>query len=187
MPHYPLHTPETAPAASALQLEQARKKLGFIPNLYAVLAEAPAALESYLSLGAIFDKTSLTPTERQVVLLAASRANHCEYCMAAHSVIARMQSVPDAVVEALRDGHAIADTKLEALRGLTTAVVQKRGVLDAQDLETFFEAGYSRANVLEVILGVAMKTISNYANHIAATPLDSAFASAAWTGKHAGA
>lgn len=71
-----------------------------------------------------------------------------------------MQSVPDAVVEALRDGHAIGDTKLEALRALTTAIVQQRGVLNANDLETFFAAGYARAHILEVIVGVAMKTIS---------------------------
>jgi len=180
MPHYPLHTPETAPEASARLLEQSRKKLGFIPNLYAVLADAPAALESYLSLGAIFDTTSLTPTERQVVLLAVSRLNSCEYCMAAHSRIAEMQSVAATVIQALREDYAIEDTKLETLRIFTTAVVKKRGVLDAKDLERFFAAGYTRAHVLEVITGVAMKTISNYTNHIAATPLDDAFASAAW-------
>lgn len=181
MSQFPLHTPETAPAASARQLEQIRKSLGFIPNLAAILADAPAALEGYFSLGAIFEKTSLSPTERQVVLLAVSRANHCEYCMAAHTVIAKMQSVPGAVVEAIRNGNPIADPKLEALRRFSTAVVRKRGVLDADELESFFNAGYSRANILEVIVGVAMKTISNYTNHIASTPLDDAFAPAAWT------
>ena len=181
MIHYPVHTAESAPPASARQLESIQKNLGFIPNLAGVLAEAPAALESYFSLGALFDKTSLSRTERQVVLLAVSRQNRCEYCMAAHTVIARMQSVPDSVVEAIRNGGRIEDAKLEALRCFTTATVRKRGVLDKEDLEAFFNAGYSRAHVLEVIVGVAMKTISNYTNHIAATPLDDAFASAAWT------
>lgn len=181
MTQFPVHTPGTAPAASARQLEQAQKKLGFVPNLYAVLADAPAALESYFSLGAIFDKTSLTPTERQIVLLAVSRTNGCTYCMAAHTVVARMQSVQEAVIEALRSGHPIAEAKLEALRAFTTAVVRKRGELDAEDLESFLGAGYSRAQILEVIVGVAMKTISNYTNHIASTPLDAAFAPAAWS------
>ena len=185
MTMYPIHTLETAPPSSARQLEQAQKKLGFIPNLYAVLADAPAALESYLSLGAIFDKTSLTPTERQVVLLSVSRTNHCQYCMAAHTVVAQMQSVPAAVIEALRSDHPIADAKLEALRTFTTAVVRKRGELDAEDLDAFLDAGYSRAQILEVIAGVAMKTLSNYTNHIAETPLDNAFAAAAWSGKAA--
>jgi uncharacterized peroxidase-related enzyme len=170
MTHYPVHTPESALPASARQLELIRKNFGFIPNLAGVLAEAPAALESYFSLAALFDKTSLSPTERQVVLLAVSRENRCEYCMAAHSMIARMQSVPNSVVEALRSGGRIGDAKLEALRSFTTAVVRKRGALDREDLAAFFYAGYSRVHILEVIVGVAMKTMSNYTNHIAATP-----------------
>lgn len=185
MTRYPLHTVESAPAPSAPQLEKVQKKLGFIPNLYAVLADAPAALASYLTLGSLFDETSLNPTERQIVLLAASRTNHCEYCMAAHTVVARMQSIPEGVIEALRSGRPITDTKLEALRTFTVAVVRKRGDLDEEDLDSFLDAGYSRAQILEVLVGVAMKTLSNYTNHIAATPLDSAFASAAWSEKPA--
>lgn len=180
MTQYPVHTTETAPAASAPQLEQIRKTLGFIPNLAGVLAGAPAALEGYFSLAAIFDKTSLSPTERQVVLLAVSRENRCEYCMAAHTVISRMQSVPEGVIASLRNDEQIADAKLEALRDFTTTVVRKRGVLDAAELEAFFKAGYSRSHTLEVFVGVALKTISNYTNHIAATPLDEAFASGVW-------
>jgi len=180
MTQYPVHTPGTAPAASARQLEQIRQTVGFVPNLAGVLADAPAALEGYFSLAAIFDKTSLSPTERQVVLLAVSRENRCEYCMAAHTVIARMQSVPEAVVASIRNDASVADTKLEALRDFTTTVVRKRGVLDAAEIAAFLDAGYSRAHILEVLVGVAMKTISNYTNHIAATPLDEAFASAAW-------
>lgn len=185
MTRYPLHTIESAPAASAKQLEKVQKKLGFIPNLYAVLAEAPAALASYLTLDSLLEETSLNPTERQIVLLAASRTNHCEYCMAAHTVVARMQSVPEGVVDALRNGNPIADTKLEALHTFTVAVVRKRGELAKEELEAFLGAGYSPAQILEVLVGVAMKTLSNYTNHIAATPLDSAFASAAWSEKAA--
>jgi uncharacterized peroxidase-related enzyme len=181
MTQFPVHTLKTAPSPSARQLELIQKNLGFIPNLAGVLAEAPAALESYFSLGALFAKTSLSRTERQVVLLAVSRENRCHYCMAAHSVIARMQSVPELVIESIRNDGRIGDAKLEALRRFTTSMVRKRGMLDRRDLEAFFAAGYSRTHVLEVVVGVAMKTISNYTNHIAATPLDDAFASAAWS------
>jgi uncharacterized peroxidase-related enzyme len=181
MTQFSVHTIETAPSTSARQLEQIQKNFGFIPNLAGVLAEAPAALESYFSLGALFDKTSLSKTERQVVLLAVSRENRCHYCMAAHSVSARKQSVPEPVIDSIRNDDRIGDAKLEALRRFTTAMVRKRGMLNQKDLEAFFGAGYSRAHVLEVVLGVAMKTISNYTNHIAATPLDDAFASAVWS------
>jgi len=181
MTQFSLHTIETAPSASVRQLAAIQKNFGFIPNLAGVLAEAPAALESYFSLGALFDKTSLSATERQVVLLTASRENRCHYCLAAHSVVALMQSVPEPVIESIRNDDRIADARLEALRRFTTAIVRKRGMLDPKDLEAFFGAGYSRAHVLEVIVGVAMKTISSYTNHIADTPLDEAFALAAWS------
>ena len=145
MTQYPIHTVKSAPPASAPLLEQIGKKFGFIPNLAGVLADAPAVLEAYFSLAAIFDKTSLSPTERQIVLLAVSFENGCEYCVAAHTVIARMQSVPEAVIEAIRKGDGIPDPKLEALRRLTTVIVRNRGVLFAGDLLPFFDAGYLRA------------------------------------------
>ena len=175
-----IHTPDTAPADSAAILENTAKALGFVPNLFGTFAEAPATLEAYQTLGGLFDRTSFNATERQVVLLAASRSNDCRYCLAAHSVIAGMQNVPRDVVDAIRDDQPIADPRLEALRQFTVAVVENRGWLDAEQLENFTSAGYGNQQILEVILGVAMKTISNYTNHVAATPVDAAFASETW-------
>jgi uncharacterized peroxidase-related enzyme len=177
---YPLHTIDSAPAAAKESLAAARKAYGFVPNLLAVMAEAPTLLKGYGTLIRIFDETSLTPSERQVVLLATSAENECDYCVAAHSVIAQMQKVPEAVVQALRDGTPIADPRLEALRRLTVSIVQSRGWPAAAELEAFLAAGYSQAQVLEVVLGVGAKTLSNYVNHLADTPLDGAFAKAAW-------
>ncbi|RMD64059.1 MAG: carboxymuconolactone decarboxylase family protein [Alphaproteobacteria bacterium] len=178
---YPLHTPETAPEEARAILAEAEKGYGFLPNLLAVMAEAPALLKGYRTLMAVFDETSLSPIERQVVLLSVSAENECRYCVAAHSVIAAMQGVPDDVIQAIRNGRPIADSRLQALRRLSAAFVRRRGWPEEADIAAFLEAGYTRAQVLEVILGVGVKTLSNYTNHVAHTPLDAAFAKAEWT------
>ncbi len=178
---YTIHTVETAPEAAKEALAAAGKGFGFVPNLLAVMAEVPALLTAYRTLIGLFDQTSLNASERQVVLLTASYENRCEYCVAAHSMIAKMQKVPDAVVAAIRDGRLIADSKLQALRAFTSAVVNSRGLPSDADTAAFFAAGYTRTQVLEVVLGVGIKTLSNYTNHVAETPLDQAFAPAAWS------
>lgn len=176
-----IHTPETAPEGSRERLLAAKEKRGFIPNLWAVQAEAPALLEGYQTLDGIFSRSSFTPTERQVVMLTASRENGCTYCMAAHTGLAKMDKVAEEVIAALREDRSIPDVKLEALRTFTRALVNKRGWVDAADLDAFFAAGYGRQQALEVILGVAVKTMSNYTNHIADTPVNGPTAKFAWT------
>ena len=189
MSTFKLHTLASAPAGSLPLLEAANKGLGFIPNLYAQLAEAPTALQAYKQLGALLEQSSLTPEEQQVVLIATSVENHCEYCVAAHSFLARnMVKVPANVITELRDGQPLANAKLNALAVFTGAVVQKRGQLaGSQVLRNFFAAGYTPQHALEVVLGVAMKTLSNYANNLIDTPLDKAFAGEVWeaTGEEA--
>lgn len=177
---FQIHAPENAPEQSREILAGIEKGFGFVPNLLGTMAGAPALLKAYTTLSRIFDETSFTPTERQVVLLATSRENGCAYCMAAHTVIASMHKVPGEVVGALRDGGIIADAKLEALRHFTRAVVASRGWPSETDTARFLAAGYDSRQVLEVVLGVGFKTLSNYTNHIADIPLDAAFAPAAW-------
>lgn len=109
---YTVHTIDSAPSGSKEILANALKSLGFVPNLYAVMSEAPALIKAYASISKIFEETSLSATERQVVLLTTSYENDCEYCVAAHSVIAGMQKVPGDVVDAIRTGRPIADPKL---------------------------------------------------------------------------
>lgn len=170
-----------APLAAQPLLEGARQNYGFVPNLLGGLAESPTVLQAYLNLGVILDKTSLTPVERQVVLLAASIENHCAYCVAAHSIIAKHMIKADAaMVKALREQQPLPDKKLDALATFTRAVVKRRGMVVGKALDNFIAAGYSRAQVLEVVLGVTMKTLSNYANHIMHTPLDAQFQAEAW-------
>jgi uncharacterized peroxidase-related enzyme len=181
MMQYTIHSVASAPDASRHTLASAQRSLGFVPNLLAVMAEAPALLQAYVALDMLFDKTSLTPSERQVVLLSVSYQNDCEYCVAAHTVIAAMQKVPSDVVESIRAGRPIADPRLEALPRFTARVVTSRGMPSPAETRAFLDAGYSKAQALEVILGIGMKTLSNYTNHIADTPIDDAFAAAVWS------
>lgn len=178
---YAIHTSTNAPEGAREILAQSEKTYGFLPNLLGVMAEAPALLKGYRTLMGVFEETSFTPTERQIVLLTVSYENACEYCVSAHTAIAQMQKVPGDVVAAIRDGKPIADRKLEALRAFTAAVVQSRGWPDSTVSEAFFAASYTRAQALETILGVGVKTVSNYTNHLAHTPLDPQFARAAWS------
>ena len=175
-------TLETADEEGRELLGQVQKKYGFVPNLLGNLAHAPKTAQAYLTLGELLGETSFDATEQQVVLLAVSRYNRCEYCVGAHSAISAMQNLPADVIASIRDDQPIADEKLEALRAFTTKVVDQRGWLSEADSDAFLAAGYDQRQILEVILGVAMKTISNYTNHIAETELDAAFADFAWQG-----
>lgn len=179
---FKLHDLASAPVGALPILEAANKGLGFIPNLYAHLAEAPNALSAYKQLGALLEQSALTPEEQQIVLISASIENRCEYCVAAHSFLARnLVKVDGARVDALRAQSCLQDQKLNALVAFTRAVVRERGwVVGSQELKDFFAAGYTQQNALEVLLGVAMKTLSNYTNHLTDTPLDAAFANEAW-------
>ncbi|MCO5168698.1 MAG: carboxymuconolactone decarboxylase family protein [Planctomycetes bacterium] len=178
---HPVHDLESAPAEAQETLAKVRRRLGFVPNLLGTMADAPPLLDAYLSLASAFEQTSFDATERQVVLLAASRANACEYCVAAHTVIAAGQGVADGVLAALRAGEPLQDGKLEALRRFTVAVVVSRGWPDPAAQQAFQAAGYGPRQALEVVLGVGLKTLSNYTNHLAGTRLDDAFAGAAWS------
>ena len=127
MSRFDIHTKETAPAKSAELLATAEKTYGFIPNLLGILAESPATLKAYRTIGQIFDESSFSATERQLVILTASRLNDCRYCVAAHSTVAEMQNVPAEVIAALRDGRPIADARPEAPRRFTVTLVEKPG------------------------------------------------------------
>lgn len=181
MQKFTIHTINSAPQASVPLLSGAKQAYGFVPNLFAGMSESPALLEAYLSLSQIFNKTALSETERQIIMMTANRLNECTYCMAAHSVISQMGGVMQEVITSLREGSKIADPKLEALRVFTIKVAESRGWPTDADIESLIEAGYTRQTVLEVVLGLGLKLLSNYTNHIVQTPLDEAFESQKWT------
>ncbi len=180
MTTFPVHSSETAPEGSKPILAEAQKKLGFVPNLFRVMAEAPAAGEAYLAVMDIFESSSLSDAEKQTVLLSVSFVNECEYCVAAHTMVAGMKNVPAEIIEALRSGTTLPDPKLDALAVLTRSIVETRGWPTEAAQEAFFAAGYGTREYLEVIVGVTVKTLSNYVNHAADTPLDPAFEAAKW-------
>ncbi len=181
MTNFSIHTPQTAPENSQPLLNGAKKAFGFVPNLMGALAASPASLEGYIALSRIFDKSELTPTEREVILMTNNLLNNCEYCMAAHTTVAKMQRLPEDVIESLRAGESLADPKLEALRAFTTKVNLQQGVVAPADSDAFLAAGYTQANILEVVLGTALKVISNYSSNFAAPPVDAAFQANAWS------
>ncbi len=175
MTTFPLHSLETAPEGSKPILNAVQKNWGFLPNLIRLLADAPAAVEAYISLNQIFEKTSFSDTEKQAVLLAVSQVNGCDYCLAAHSTIAGMKKVPADIIEAASTGGNFDDPKLDILVNLTRSIVETRGWPEETLLEAFYAQGYTTANYLELLVGVTMKTLSNYVNHQAKTPIDEAF------------
>ena len=176
-----VHTHETAPEASRGTLEKIRRAFGFVPNLMGVLAESPAALEAYVGVADAFDRCSLGAREKQVVLLTVSVENGCEYCVAAHSLIAAKSGLPEESIAAVRSKRPLSDAKLEAVHRFTRTVVGTRGRSSEAELQAFLAAGFSNAQILEIVVGVAQKTLSNYVNHMAGTPLDAAFESARWS------
>lgn len=178
----PPQTLETAEPRAKAVLESAQAGLGFVPNMYAVMANSPGLLESYQHGYALFRQESgFTPVEQEVVFLSISRENGCHYCMAAHSFVAdHISKVPMPVTDAIRDGVPIPDAKLAALSAFTVKMVISRGQPSRRDVESFLAAGYSERHVLEIILAIAVKTLSNYANHLFHTPVDEVSGSRAW-------
>ena len=167
----------TAPEASQPVLEGIQKGFGFIPNLMATFANSPAVLKGYLALDAQWDQSSFTALERNYVLLAVSLENGCGYCTAAHSTMAKaFLKAPAETVAAIRSGEPTGNEKLDALVGLVREIVAQRGHAEPTTVARFLAAGYTKNQVMELLLGVALKTISNYLDHLNPAPLDAAFA-----------
>ena len=175
MTEFITHTLDTAPQASKVLLQGIEKKMGFIPNLLAAMAESQVMLESYLNLSTLFDKTAFTVTERQLILLSISRFRNCTYCLAAHGTIAKMQKISTEIVQAVYYNLPLEDARLEALRTFTLAVLNAEGFVEQEALQAFYQAGYQKQQVLDVVLGISFKTLSNYVNHINDTPIDANF------------
>lgn len=176
---FPIHSPEAAPEAARPWLAKAKARFGFVPNILAGLAEAPAALEAYMTAMEIFQRTAFSEIERDVILITISAYNECSYCVAAHSTAGAAHGLSADDLANLRAGRPLADARLEALRRFTRLVVEKRGWVDDADIQAFLAAGFARPQALEILVAVAAKTLSNYANHLIGTPIDEPFAAQA--------
>jgi len=181
MPKFKLHTKDTAPEGAHGVMDAYTERFGFVPNLIGVMAQSPAATKGYAQTYGLLAETDFTPAEQQLLFLTISRANGCTYCVSAHTMAGQMMGLDEDTINAVRDGRPILDSKLAALSEFALKVVEKRGHVSRDDINDFLTAGYSQAQILEVLLAIATKTISNYMNHIAETPLDEAFSPARWS------
>lgn len=179
---FPIHTRQSAPSDARQTLDKVVEAWGFLPNLGAVIAESPAALELlWAGYGALTSKGTLTAAEQQLIAVAASRENRCAYCVAAHSTMALGLKLPLDALHAAREALPIADRRMNALRLAAERLVRQRGFLSADDKRDFFNADYTPAQLLEVVGWIAMKTLTNYTNHIADTPVDEQWMGQSWT------
>ncbi len=175
-----VHTEENHPEHAAEVLGRVKSTYGFVPNLLGALSESPSAADAYMYLGNALRDSSFTPEERHVVWFTINTIHECHYCMAAHTGIAKSEGISDAVIETARSGGDYADAKLQALKEFTTKMVLDRGWVQPSDIEAFVAHGYSQRTVLDVILAISHKVLSNYTNHVVETPVDAPFAKFEW-------
>ncbi|KZN13616.1 carboxymuconolactone decarboxylase family protein [Marinomonas sp. TW1] len=185
MTEFTLHNLDTTPEGSKAILENAVKQMGTIPSLYAVMAESPEILQAYTQLHQAFTNTSFDAEELTVVWQTINVEHECHFCVPAHTAIAHSMGVDKALIEALRNSEPMPTEKLQALQDLTLTLVRQRGFASDEELAAFYAAGYEPKQVLEIILGLSQKVISNYVNHVAKTPVDDMFKPFAWSKKQA--
>jgi AhpD family alkylhydroperoxidase len=180
MSTYPIHTIESAPEKSKAALEGLKKNFGLVPRLAATMAESPVLVNGFVGAFANFHGGSFTGAERQVLLLTNAVANSCAWAVAFHSTMALKEGVGPEDVRAIRERRPPEDRKSAALSALTRALIEKRGHLDERDLGSFAAGGFASAQVLEVIAGLAVSTMANYAGNITKPSLEEPFQAQAW-------
>ena len=165
-------TVDTAPAASRPLLEAVRRQLGVVPNLFRLAATSPAALEGYLSLSGALAKGTLEPATRERIALAVAQVNGCDYCLSAHTYLAKhLAKLDDAEIAANRNASSN-DPKAHAAVRFAAAVARQRGEISDAELAAARRAGYDDAQLVEIVLHVALNTWTNYLNLVARTEID---------------
>jgi len=181
MKPFPIYNEDSAPEESQSILSDVKNDFGMIPNLEGVMSEAPALLASYTHNWAAFQTSSLSAIEQQVVYMTVNVENNCEYCVPWHTKLSELAFIPKAEIENLRQGGALADDRLNTLHQFTKTIVRTKGAIASADLNAFLSAGFAEKQALEVVLGVAIKVMSNYTNALAQTPLDDVVEPYRWT------
>jgi uncharacterized peroxidase-related enzyme len=170
-----IHTPgsiDASPAAAQPLLEAVKKQLGIVPNLFRVVASSPAALEGYLGLNGALGKGLLDARTRERIALAVAEINGCDYCLSAHTYLGKnVAKLDDAEILANREGGS-SDAKADAALRFATKVVRERGHVTDDDVQAVKAAGYSDGQVIEIVLHVALNTLTNYVNEVAKTEID---------------
>jgi uncharacterized peroxidase-related enzyme len=165
-------TIEAAPLEAQPQLQAVKKQLGVVPNLFRLVASSPAALEGYVGMLGALGKGALPAPTRERIALAVAEVNGCAYCLSAHTYLGRnVAKLDDAEMSANRNG-ASNDPKADAAVRFATKVAQMRGHVSDEDLQTVRSAGYTDAQVIEIVQHVALNTWTNYVNEVAKTDID---------------
>ena len=163
---------ETAPEGAQPLLQAVRKQLGVVPNMFRVIGNSPAALEGYLGLNGALAKGALEPATRERIALAIAELNACDYCLSAHTYLGKkLSKLSDAEIAANRDGGST-ETKADAAVRFAVKLAQSRGHASEDDIRTVKQAGYSDAQVIEIVLHVALNTLTNYINETVKTEID---------------
>jgi len=172
-------TLENAETKAKSILNKTKSRIGYIPNIYGMMANSPSMLETYTIGDAAFRKMSIfSNAEKEIIYLTISRENKCLYCVAVHSTLAdTISKVPVDVTEAIRGNKKIPDSKYSALIEFTKTMVITHGQPTIDEVEIFYSAGYSEQHILDIIHAIAIKTLSNYSNHFFNTPIDEMFKS----------
>jgi uncharacterized peroxidase-related enzyme len=166
----------------------AETRNGFLPNLLRILANAPVALETYLTVSGINARSSLSIAERETVLITAAAVHGCGFCVAGHTAAAYKQAGLDKkMVEALRNLTPVPNERLEAVARFTKAVIGTRGRVDDTEFEAFKAAGFTDEGALEVVFGVSLATLCNFANNLGGAPLNPQLEPYRWNGGSAAA
>lgn len=166
MVNFTFHTLENASGQIKELLSGIQKGYGFVPNLFGYMAEAPTTVQAYLALNDLVSKTSLTPAQQQVALLAVSVENGCDFCSVAHRAVGKMKGANVQTLTAVATHSEIANATDKALVTFTQAVVETRGRPTDEEVQSFLNAGFTKQQILEVVLIVSIKTLSNYINHL---------------------
>ena len=165
-------TIETSPAAAQPLLHAVKKQLGVVPNLFRVVGNSPAALEGYLGLNGALGKGELEAATRERIALAVAEVNGCDYCLSAHTYLGKnLAKLSDAEIAAYRDGIST-DSKADAAVRFAVKLVKARGHVSDADVQAVKKAGYNDAQVIEIVLHVALNTLTNYVNEVAKTEID---------------
>ncbi len=181
MTSFPVNTMDSAPEGSKPALRQLQSMFGMLPNLIGAMSTSPILIDSLVGLFGKVHGGSFTEAQVQTVLLTDAVTNACTWAVAFHTALALKEGIDPADVDAIRDGRLPKDAKLAALSALAKTLIEKRGLLDDQDVDEFMAAGFGKDHALEVIAAVAASTITNYTGSVTKTPLEAAFQAHAWS------
>jgi len=166
---------ESAPEGSRPLLENSIKGFGMIPNLHAVMAGSPQVLEAYQMLHKMFQGSSFNKDELTVIWQTINMEHNCHYCVPAHTAVAHMMEIDKSLIDAITNQEPLPSEKLQVLQSTTLKIVRERGTISSADIDAFYTAGYAPRQLMEIVLGLAQKVMSNYINHMAKTPIDEPF------------